>query len=363
MAINEENTTLLRTKEKKYMKKAREFGKKAKIAINKVVVLGILLAFAIIANRGFFQVVKADSLNVELKISQSFSDTSVVPTLVGGDSFSYRLTPLASNLVNPMPNGTVAGVYDFVITGNDDKKINLDFSSAAIGLYSYELRLTSASSAGYTLDQKIYYIEIIKESATNCLLIIGDEDKKKVDAISYQHSYNYESKFNPSPVIVSPTIYKTVEGNPAVDSVFTFKLVADNASQPMPAGSVGLEKTITITGSGQGNFGEWSYTSIGVYRYTIYEVNSKIGGYSYDKTIYYIIDTVEEKSGDLFVNRVITNDQNRQVTSCTFVNSYKTNDPNTGDNSNYVFFTAMLFITGLLSLTIIGYLRWTKKDK
>jgi pilin isopeptide linkage protein len=90
----------------------------------------------------------------------------------------------------------------------------------------------------------------------------------------------------------------------------------------MPVGSVGGAKTIYITGSGRGEFGTWNYYEAGTYYYTVYEINTKIDGYTYDEARYTITDMVSEDHGKLALYRVVHNSTNRQVASLIFNNYY-----------------------------------------
>ena len=82
-------------------------------------------------------------------------------------------------------------------------------------------------------------------------------------------------------------------------------------------------KTISIAGSGKGEFGTWSYQKEGNYYYKITEVNTGESRYTYDPVIYTITDMVKDADGQLVVNRVVTNEAKKQIDSCIFINKYE----------------------------------------
>jgi len=313
----------------------------------------------------FSSALAAEPGDVTLEIEQVFTNLGI--SLPPGDTFNYNLT--ASLLTNPMPSGSVAGVYTFSISGTDNEEIDISFTQA--GIYMYELSLVTLPGPGYALDQTDYTLSIYVEHDLTTTVNVHQTGGSKVDTIRYDHTYDYEGRLIPSDpsVMVDPPIVKTVSGTPLTPGVFTFRLVAADPSYPMPAGSVGGVKTIQITGSGTADFGTWSYTATGVYYYTVYEVNSGVSGYTYDTVVYTIVDTVSDEDGQLVVSRVVTNELNRPVTSLTFLNVYTgsgtptpppgTNNgdgPKTGDDSAVTFYIALLLIACVAALVSGGYL-------
>jgi pilin isopeptide linkage protein len=147
----------------------------------------------------------------------------------------------------------------------------------------------------------------------------------------------------------------------------------------MPAGSVNGTKTITVAGSGEGEFGTWSYEKEGVYYYYVSEVNTGERGYTYDKAIYTITDVVKAEDGRLGLSRVVTNDTNRQVTSLSFNNKYdsggtiipegpkpdgpKPDGPKTGDDSNNKLYGSILVFGSLLVMGAAVYLLSARSRK
>jgi len=234
----------------------------------------------------------------------------------------YKLTPYMASY--PMPTGSSAGVYTFTITGTTTKQIGpITYTTA--GFYTYELTCVTEADANYSFDRRVYRIQVFIAPDMTATIYVFNEQNCKVETIEFKH--DYDSNQWPTPTdpceMADPPVVKTVSGTPSTSRTFTFRLVAQNVSNPMPAGSENGVKTIQITGSGQAVFGTWIYTAEGVYRYSISEVNSGVSGYTYDTAVYTIIDTVTAVNGHLTLSRLVVNSSNKQVTSLSFINTYR----------------------------------------
>jgi len=233
-------------------------------------------------------------------------------------AFKYRLKPLASE--NPMPPGSTKEGYTLTVSGNRSIEI-APLRYIRAGIYRYELfQLIETRQLGYTYDQRTYTLEVYVDAALNVALVVRNTDGTKANSIKFENKYRALPS-DPS-LMIDPPVKKTVSGNPSQNSVFTFNLIARDASYPMPSGSVGRLKTIQIIGSGENKFGTWSYEKEGVYYYTVHELNAGEKNYTYDMSVYTITDTVKDENGRLSVLRTITNDMNKQVTTLSFINNY-----------------------------------------
>lgn len=109
-----------------------------------------------------------------------------------------------------------------------------------------------------------------------------------------------------------PPVRKTVEGSPSVPSVFTFELApASNTAgysvsdMPMPEGSENGIRRVSVTGEGEAEFGQMTFTKAGTYVYRVREIDDGIEGYAYDGSVYLMTYTVSEENGALKAERVI----------------------------------------------------------
>lgn len=282
----------------------------------------------------------AAGFSAKLPVKQIFESYSGSDGVLGG-KFEYTLTPVNSE----------KALEGFTLTGNEQKDITYSFEKA--GVYQYTLKAVKGTEKGYTWDTKAY---IVRFYIGNKSITVTIEDKatgEKVDLAEFTHSYA------PDIVSVDPPVIKKIDGdNPPKASEFKFKLTADDSSNPMPAGSANGEKTLTIKGSGKGEFGTWKYNHVGSYTYTVTEVNTKEDGYTYDTTQYTFTDTVTDNGGKLEVSREISKGDGK---SFVFTNTYKapekpvpptpTPPVDTGDSSSIILF-AVLFFSALAGLAL-----------
>lgn len=117
-----------------------------------------------------------------------------------------------------------------------------------------------------------------------------------------------------------PVINKSVKGKNAPNSTFEFVLKG-NSNSPMPSGSEGSRKIISLEGSGKVETGSVTFTESGKYVYNLYEINSKQGGWEYDTTTYTIVFTVTESNDVLSCKQEILKG-NSVTDKVQFVNIY-----------------------------------------
>jgi len=265
-----------------------------------------------------------------------------------------------------MPAGSGPDGYAFTVTGTANMGIGpIAFRQA--GQYTYGISHITPPASGYTYDREVYTLEIYVESNLTVTVIAYKQGGSKAADISYEHAGPGLLPSDPR-TMADPPVVKTVSGSPAKPGVFTFRLMAGDPSNPMPAGSENGVKTLQITGSGQGEFGTWSYTAQGTYYYTVSEMNTGLSGYTYDTAAYTITDTVKAVDGQLAVARVVTNGANKKVTSLSFINTYTPgggpkppgnqpeNGPKTGDESQTALYIALFCAAGIVLLGSMIYL-------
>ncbi|MCL2060154.1 MAG: hypothetical protein FWH01_14070 [Oscillospiraceae bacterium] len=249
-----------------------------------------------------------------IKVEQVFTTSS----LYAEDTFTYMLKPLDAGA--PMPAGSAAAGYAFTIAGNGAYNISLPAFGRA-GNYRYEIyQSVGEPKPGYTYDRRAYTIEAHVDANMNATIVVYNNEKHKVSKIVFENGFRV---FPTDPgQMFDPPVVKTVTGSPAWDSEFKFVLTAHSASNPMPAGASGATKGIWITGPGWARFGTWSYDRPGNYYYTVHEERGGVSGYSYDTSVYTIVDRVWEEKGYLMLSRVVTDAMNKPVSSFDFLNVY-----------------------------------------
>jgi len=326
----------------------------------KVLLLAVLLAIVI-----FTGVTVAGAATVEAFIPVEQTLTRITNSTGIDDAFDYRLVALSST--NPLPAGAVGTTYAFTLNGTEQTTLG-PITFSAVGTYAYRIEpATGERRAHFTYDERVYDVTIhVRPVAAGLVadVIARAASGAKVDTIAY--AVSYEALPTDRALMVDPPVRKTVSGNPATAATFTFMLRAADTAQPMPAGSVNGTKTLTITGSGEGEFGTWSYTQPGVYFYTVSEVGGGLSGYTYDKSVYTITDTITDEAGQLVLSRVVTNQTNQQVEALTFINAYSAkgigdgkrpvDGPQTGDYSDPVRMITIMALSGLVACACLVYL-------
>ena len=120
-------------------------------------------------------------------------------------------------------------------------------------------------------------------------------------------------------------VQKQITGDtPDSASTFTFLLTAKDAACPMPKGSSGTTKEVSITGAGSTEFGEILFEKPGSYEYTVSEKDTGAEGYTYDSTVYTIVFEVAQMNGELAYTQTITDNSGNTAKKVVFSNTYKT---------------------------------------
>ena len=123
--------------------------------------------------------------------------------------------------------------------------------------------------------------------------------------------------------LIVEQVYSASSG--AADATFTYRLKAHEKDTPMPSGGTADGYTFRITGSGSAVVGPISYSSQGIYRYSLYQViAADNSSYTFDRRVYMIEVHVDE-SLNAYV--IVKNANGTKVGSIVFINSYDPGDP------------------------------------
>lgn len=147
---------------------------------------------------------------------------------------------------------------------------------------------------------------------------------------SYRTSYdgyNITNTYVAPLQIDPPIITKFVEGEAAPETKFEFVFEGKNG-YPMPDGSIANQKHLTITGAGELEIGNITFTDAGTYVYKVYELNNGGTGWTYDTSVYTITFTVTESDNVLSCERTITKNRDAVAEGIVFTNKYRENPTN-----------------------------------
>ncbi len=191
----------------------------------------------------------------------------------------------------------------------------ISYSLADVGeTYTYEIRETSKSGNGYTVDSAVYLVTVqvqdqVKDGQLEITSVIVREtasgSQKETEKIVFQNTYAAE------PVTCSLEVEKTVEGSEmAADKTFTF-------TQRMTQGQLGgvempKNNTAQITVSQSGSQGTQSasfapitFLKEGIYDFVIEEEQEGLSShYSYDSSVWIARVTVTDQNGKLRIDQI-----------------------------------------------------------
>ncbi|GGN50502.1 Spy0128 family protein [Oceanobacillus indicireducens] len=214
-------------------------------------------------------------------------------------AFSNSYTPEPGSVVleaNKELNGQklVNGQFSFelvdesgevvqTVTSNADGQVIFDeIDYEATGTHTYIIREAEGTQGGMTYDQKTYTV----------VVNVTDDEGQLVATPNYiggpaVFTNNYEA--DPDRVVVEAK--KILEGQNLVKDQFTFQLLNESEE---------VIQTTTNNADGQVIFDEMVFDEVGVYHFSIREVEGTQGGITYDSTVYNIsVDVVDGREGQL----------------------------------------------------------------
>ena len=198
----------------------------------------------------------------------------------------------------------------------NDKDGNITFPALTfknVGTYNYTVEEVAGNDSHITYDATSYKVSaVVTDNLDGTLKVTW---KSGTGTILFKNTYSVD------PTDATPSVEKKIIGeNPAKDSTFRFTLTGtDNA--PMPKGSVDGEKTETITGEGQTDFGKITFTRAGTYTYKVTEKLGNEASYNYDSTEYTLTYKVTDVRGELKAEQSITTG-GKSANAMVFTNEY-----------------------------------------
>ena len=200
--------------------------------------------------------------------------------------------------------------------GTNDKDGNISFPALTfknVGTYNYTVKEVAGNDSHITYDATPYKVSaVVTDNLDGTLKVTW---KSGTGAILFKNTYRVD------PTDVAPSVEKKITGeNPAKDSTFRFTLTG-TGNAPMPKGSVDGEKTETIAGEGQTDFGKITFTRAGTYTYKVTEELGNETSYNYDSTEYTLTYKVTDVRGELKAEQSITAG-GKSADSMVFTNEY-----------------------------------------
>lgn len=212
--------------------------------------------------------------------------------ILSSASFALAYTPIACQT-------DVVGRGTYIMTNVNnssesqslvaDRKATFSWTLSEPGDYVY--RVESAQTGEdevYQVTHSVY----LDDGALDVVTSIKQmSDEAKVDVIDYVGCTE-----------TIPVSTKVDGEQPSSDAV-QFHIQAKDSNSPMPEGSENGEKTVSVTGDGAVDFGDFRFTEPGVYDYDITVADDGNGDYDYDNSIYTVRFTVAREDGVLTVTK------------------------------------------------------------
>ena len=169
------------------------------------------------------------------------------------------------------------------------------FNFTKAGTYTYTVKETTESGAGWTCDNAEHEVVITVKDNGNGTLTAAVTTPASIT--------NTYGDFQPL-TVADPPVSKVVEGDPAVMPTFEFTMTGAEGA-PMPEGSANGAKTVALQGAGSVEFGDITFTKPGTYTYTVAETKGGADGWTNDTQTYTVVYTVTD-NGDGTMSAAMT---------------------------------------------------------
>ena len=225
--------------------------------------------------------------------------------------FSFTITPNASN-----PEGDI--IKGVTTVSNDDKG-NIQFINGKyqqVGIYKYEIKeVIPDNTDNIKYDSTIYNVTItvslVDGVISNKIDIKANNSTR--GTISFNNAYQETS--------IKLNGLKSLIGKKLQDEEFSFTITPNTSN---PKGDI-LTSPITVKNDASGNitFIDGKYHNTGIYKYKINEnTTNQENHIEYDKSIYDITITIDEKVDGSLTNNIVINKNNNVVNDINFTNYY-----------------------------------------
>lgn len=275
--------------------------------------------------------------------------TGINPPATNAGKFGFTITPEGNSpvpsvetvYVSTLASGTDANtVYGLSV----ENAVQVGFGSITFtepGMYVYTIRQAvpadADKQAGYGYDTSTCTLTVTATPGENAS---GEAELELSYATTPGTGLSFTNSYQPSMTgddAALPLVEKVVTGKPTQTLDFTFTLTAvsavdENGNKIMDASKMPIpaDTTLTLTRtSAPVGFGAIEYARPGIYTYTVTEDVPAVpyAGYTYDKTVYTIVDTITDDNGaNKLTSRVVSkgmeklSDEDAKILS--FTNSF-----------------------------------------
>lgn len=279
-----------------------------------------------------------------------------LPSFIDPEKFTFTLTGLE---IAPMPEVTTAEV-----TGSGTAKFGpITYKKA--GTYTYTIAEQKGNTVGYTYDNTTHkaVVSVIDEGGKLKASVVYSADDTAEDEVVFTNTFVL------TPVKLDPPVEKVIEGDPptATEFVFVLEPVSNDADMPvadmpMPSESEEGTKTITVIGEGENEFGNMVFSIPGKYVYKIYEVDTKVARYTYDKSVYTLTVNVDVNGSELVLTSTYDKD-GEEAEKVIFTNKYEEEPPETDATGEMRALISLTITTMLSAAGLIMYRRKREEEE
>ncbi|MDD6694124.1 MAG: FctA domain-containing protein [Olsenella sp.] len=207
------------------------------------------------------------------------------------------------------------------VTATNDAGGNVIFGTwtyTEAGTYTYEVRELEGEGPGITYDTETHEIKVEVQDVDGQL-----QATVSPEALIITNTYK-ATKVTTDEL----TARKDVSGFEGGEyPIFSFRMQAVDAANPMPEGSEGGSKTVELQGPGDVSFGTITFDKAGTYQYLVFEVKDNRDGWTCDQTQYLVTyDVTDDGKGQLkqarTIQRVTGDGIGDEMNAMSFVNTY-----------------------------------------
>ncbi|MEE8705048.1 MAG: FctA domain-containing protein, partial [Olsenella sp.] len=245
--------------------------------------------------------------SVQLRLQKRVVGPSGTLGSLDGRRFEFELSDDATGLTKKAYNDASGNVVFGTWT----------YSEA--GTHTYTVREVAGTDPSITYDTNTYKVTVE----------VSDVDGQLQATVSPE-SLVVTNHYQPKSVTTGElTAEKRVTGYEGDEyPTFSFTLKAEDDAYPMPEGSAGGTKTVSLSGPGKVEFGGITFDKAGDYSYLVFEVQGKQSGWTYDQARYRIsYHVTDDGSGQLAVETsvqpVTADGVGDAVDKAVFANSYQ----------------------------------------
>lgn len=268
---------------------------------------------------------EAEPIRITIPVSVTLKDEDGNDKTFNDGDFSVKIVANDANDTTGY-TGFVAGDKDVVADGSFSFD-EISFSKA--GTYKFTVTQNDKGAAGYTYDDASYEVTVTVEldKATNTLkkTITYTKDGVEVTEVVFNNTYA-----TPAPSDITFSGNKTLKEN-GVDKAmeegqFSFTIEADASNDA--TGYTGFTAgSQDVAANGNFSFGTVSFTKVGVYKFTISEVDKGAAGYHYDANAVTVTVTVElDTATNTLVATATYEKAGEAADGIAFANTYDTPD-------------------------------------